>query len=541
MRVAPQRGAAAFMLMPGPVSAAILPPALLITATAGLCVVLALWWIRERRELARTQMVRRLTQLSEEVVLISSPRDTRARCAEAFAAAFGTTRVRLYTYNRATSHLDRVPDASEPEPLAINPDAPSGCVPTGAAYVFRNQKILSVADTHRSPFFRSGAGVPRSITFVPMLANTESMGVLELSDATRVRFFSEEERASIQHVANQTAAALKLREGPYRRLNPAAGELRAPIEKILLAIEALLARQDDAGADLRMLAEEARRAQEIASRLFPASAVSAESGPIDLNGLVASLIRSRGGAWKESDIRLETRLARVPLYTSEPGGELEGLVTKMLAHAAEGVLDTTEKIITVTTGTSGGRARVQIAFPCAGGRASAGPEPPAARWRTLWPTPVECHLELDVPLYLPAPAPETPPGTVRKARTTLVVEPDDRFQGTLLQEFSARGYRVVPVASAEEGLDLAQRLRFDVVVCSSRLPGLNWIEFFERVRELTGAFVLLSSGPDTERGPRFEQGEGFVLHRPNYATEIDALLSEIEAAQGSQTALHRGA
>ena len=45
---------------------------------------------------------------------------------------------------------------------------------------------------------------------------------------------------------------------------------------------------------------------------------------------------------------------------------------------------------------------------------------------------------------------------------------------------------MVPVSSAEEGLDIVERLRFDMVICAVRLPGLNWVTFCERVRLRVG-------------------------------------------------------
>jgi CheY-like chemotaxis protein len=45
---------------------------------------------------------------------------------------------------------------------------------------------------------------------------------------------------------------------------------------------------------------------------------------------------------------------------------------------------------------------------------------------------------------------------------------------------TSRGYRVVPVSTSAIAADLAQRLHFDIVFCSIRLPGLNWMELSER-------------------------------------------------------------
>ena len=53
----------------------------------------------------------------------------------------------------------------------------------------------------------------------------------------------------------------------------------------------------------------------------------------------------------------------------------------------------------------------------------------------------------------------------------MLLEPDETSQRQLLTMLTSRGYRVVPVSTPEIALDLAQRLRFDIVFCSIRLPG----------------------------------------------------------------------
>src|SRR5262249_20642382 len=44
--------------------------------------------------------------------------------------------------------------------------------------------------------------------------------------------------------------------------------------------------------------------------------------------------------------------------------------------------------------------------------------------------------------------------------TALMLEPEEFVERRMVEWLSARGYRVVPVRSSEEGLDLVQRMRF---------------------------------------------------------------------------------
>ncbi len=84
------------------------------------------------------------------------------------------------------------------------------------------------------------------------------------------------------------------------------------------------------------------------------------------------------------------------------------------------------------------------------------------------------------------------------------------------------------MASAEEAADLVQRLRFEMTICAVRLPGLNWVEFFERVRHQVGSFVLLTDGVDSDLARAFRAGEGFVLSKPVNDNELLRIRRTVE-------------
>ena len=88
--------------------------------------------------------------------------------------------------------------------------------------------------------------------------------------------------------------------------------------------------------------------------------------------------------------------------------------------------------------------------------------------------------------------------------TALVIEPDEVAQRQLLVLLSGHGFRVVPVADSDTGLDLAHRMRFDAAFCSLHAPGLNWVELSERMHSRVGGFILLSDGYDAELSADFE-------------------------------------
>jgi len=110
----------------------------------------------------------------------------------------------------------------------------------------------------------------------------------------------------------------------------------------------------------------------------------------------------------------------------------------------------------------------------------------------------------------------------------LLLEQEEFVERRLVEWLSIRGYRVVPVRSSEEGLDLVQRMRFDVVFWSTHLRGLNWVEFFDRVRGRVGAFALLAEAFSQDLSTHF-RGEGrFVLHKPIDQDQFDRTVVAIE-------------
>ena len=121
-----------------------------------------------------------------------------------------------------------------------------------------------------------------------------------------------------------------------------------------------------------------------------------------------------------------------------------------------------------------------------------------------------------------------PVAEMRRRMTALVIEPDDAAQRNILALLSSRGYRVVPVDSADSGLELAQRMRFDAAFCSVHAPGLNWVELSERMHQRVGGFILVSDGYDAELAADFEGGGRFVLPKPIQEPEMDRVLKAID-------------
>jgi hypothetical protein len=60
-----------------------------------------------------------------------------------------------------------------------------------------------------------------------------------------------------------------------------------------------------------------------------------------------------------------------------------------------------------------------------------------------------------------------------------------------------------------------------------RLPGLNWVEFFERVKTQVSALVLLTEGQEPELAEVFHSGGAFVLSKPVDQVELNQICDTI--------------
>lgn len=547
-------------------------PLMFLVAAGAIAVLLVVWWIRERRMRTQRQSMRVFHALSEQIISAASASEIAEKLVNVLPTVSHATAVRLYLFNRRTKSLERVPTKLEPAAMAVSIDSPRDGPASGAVACFRNRMPLDIPDLRRSPFVKADtiATVPRAAIFAPLIAQHSVLGVLEVSNSHRAGCFSLEEQAATQHLANQVAASLKLQEQKTMReqlfrsdklaatgklISGVAGELRAPLERILELATSLIADPGRATTeqDLRLLAAESQRASEIVSRLvsFARPEDSAER-PIDINALVPSLMHFREPEWKALDLRVQNRLALEPALVLGVPGQLEQVFLNLLVHAEQCASQAPGKTIAVSSSVIARRVIVEIGYSTPVSDTDA--KPMLDTFAECQVTGADqglavCHgivqshggeirfsagagtarFEIDLPEMQRAE--ETAAPGARKSTgllTIMLVEPDSAGQRQLLSLLGTRGHRAVPVAP-EEAADLAPRLRFDAVFWSVRPSGLRWGEFQESIRTHIPLFVLLSDGHDPELARSLEASGGFLLGRPVQESELDRILNVIDA------------
>ena len=247
----------------------------LIVAAGAACA----WWIREQRLAAQRGSVHALHTLSEAVIAAGSPREIAEKLAETLPVTTRAEHVRIFLHNRRAKSLEAVPTEDDPEPMAIPLEAVSGGMTGAVARCFQTRERLHIADARRNPQISAGWTPEqlRSALFVPLEAHREILGVIEVGQHRKTGYFTADEQAAIQHLANQVAASLKLQDQQKVReqllrgeklaatgqlISGIASQLRAPLETIarLSSTSSDERRAPALESELRQIAAESRRA-----------------------------------------------------------------------------------------------------------------------------------------------------------------------------------------------------------------------------------------------------------------------------------------
>ena len=537
----------------------IMPPYFWLGLLVLVALLVGVWWARTQYVSAQRRSMRAFYSLSEEIFAAPSPTEVAEKLAAMLPSITQATAVRLYLLNRRTKSLESVPTTLNPEPMAASIEDEQEGLAAGAVKCFRNRTLLNIPDVRRNALVNSGwkAGLPRSVIFVPLLAQPDVLGVIEAGSTRRLGYFTPDEQATIQHLAKQVAASMKLQEQKAVReqlfrseklaatgqlISGVASDLRAPLDRMLDLSSSLAAAGAGAPLEhgLKQLAVESQRVSEIVSRLVsfarPAESVARL---VDVNALAAGLVQFREPEWETLGLRVQNRLSPEPALVLGVQGQIEEVYLNLLVYAEQSASRAVSKTLEVTSSRMTGRVVVEIHFPGESSESSLG-EANLEVCRAI----VQNHggdlrirnqagsmsFDVDFPL---APAPEsrtvagapTKPG---KAQTLLLVDPDLGAQRQLLGLLTARGHRVVPVRG-EEAADLAHRLRFDGVVWAVRPGGPKWSDFHERLRDAIPSFVLVSDGYDEEFAASLAESGGFLLGRPIEDAELERVLHAVEA------------
>jgi K+-sensing histidine kinase KdpD len=526
------------------------------------------FWARAQHRKAQRSANRILHSLSENITAAVSPAEIAAQLAEQLPSVSRATTARLFLHSHATKSLDYITTPDDPDPMAINVDSPPEGLARGIVKCFLGRATVHIPDARRNPLVSAGwqPGVARSVMFIPLLAQQDHIGVLEVSSTKRVGYFSREDQAAVQHLSNQIAASLKLQEQRAVReqlfrseklaasaqlISGVAGELSEPLGDILHAAETLEKKQgSDTPAEIHKIAIECRRASDILARLISFAHSDTETAKaVDVSALIAGLVEFRESEWKTRGLRVQNRLTAEPALALGSRGQLEQLFLNLLVHAEQNTAHTADHSLSLSSTRMGGKIVVEIHYATETSRTST-TEVTDAPGLDVCRAIAASHggeirvvsrsnsagFEVDLPL-MPGDDPRTAASAPRKSArslTLLVVDSDTAAQRQLVGMLSARGHRVIP-APAEQAADLAPRMRFDGVFWAVRSGGPKWSDQQDRIRPAVPAFVLVSDGYDRDLATSLEDSGGFLLARPLQASELDRVLDSLETRAAART------
>jgi signal transduction histidine kinase len=531
---------------------------------AGVVGVFIVWWVRERRMAVQRRNMQELNSLGEDIVAASSPLEMVRKVDAVLPRLWQLTDASLYLHDAASGGFCRISASGESGPLSQN----SGPLLEGVALCYQNRTLLAISDTRRSAFFRDSTArdIPRSILFVPAFARNEVSGVLVIQCATDLHTFTDEEQATAQHLANQIGTALRLqdqqavREQLFRSeklaasgelMSVVADELRTPLDVIEKTATALRNESQGESRDrLDKLMVESHRASEIVGRLISFSRERAEIQQFDVNDLLASALKFQTPELTASHIDLHSRFSAQPLIITGSRSQLEQALFMFLQHAERSAAQARQKKLTVSTTRSANRAVLEISWSClpeflepdvfehqpGSGVLSLGVCRNVIRnhggeVRLARILSTQSRFEIELPcgaMETPSLAPLADVAQPSSRRlTALLVEPDAKQQVELVRLLTDHGHRAVPVTSAEQAADLADRIRFDLILCGTHLPNLTWVDLFEKVQNRTVAFVLMAEPMSPELARVARGSSTFTLSRPVQAQELARLLAAI--------------
>jgi len=536
------------------------PPSMVSAAVLVILVLLAFLYLRERTIARQRRTLRGLNAAGEELAGCASPAEVVRKLMAVLPKLLRLSGAGIFTANRQTQTLDRFcGEGSSSEYTDMQPQATP--IFEAASVALRNRTLLSVPDSRRSPFFNAvKARPPRSVLFVPMFAQADLVGILELETFDRVHHFGDEEQTALQHLANQVAATLKLQEQQSIRdqvfrteklasaaqlMSGIAHELRSPLDSIAACLDVLGSRDGAVEPLLSTIASAAHRAREIVQRLLAFSrADHVEAEPVDLNEMLLEVADLHAAALRSRNIAVRRRLSNQTLIALGSREKLAQVILNLLIYAEQSLAEGRGRAeIRITSALLARRALIEVSWPGRGSEVD--PERGAADLIEKTGLSLEVcqgiiqshggelrvsqsgsdvRFELDLPVIETSQRADgleqSDTDGARRQLTVLVVEPEAGSQRHVVNTFSALGHRVVPVASAEEGADLSERMRFDLAVCALRLPGLSWAGFLERVRGQVGGVVLLTDAYDPNLMRTFQSSDVFVVNKPADPAEI---------------------
>lgn len=481
--------------------------------TAALSVVAAslVWWSRVRRLTAVRSNIAGINALSEEILKANTADEAEAMAADGLGRVLGATRVKVILRDQAR-------------------DAAGEAVQCGAAVERGSEKTL----------------------YLPMISGVRPSGALAVSWTADKCPFQIDERAALQHLANQIAITLELHDRRFQReqvlrgeklgaagrlIAAVAGEMAEPLERIS-SITPALKETDQAAA----ISQSVASAKETLDRLLALGRSSAtELSVFDVSAVTAGLAEFRRRSWEMRSLAVEMDLE--PVLVLGARGAFEHALLDLLVHAeqcTEQADEGSSRRISISARQQESEARIEVAHPVAAEDGSgalletlssiaealngqARVETQAER--TTWLLNIPAQVDTDARMALASDPRRS------FALTLLLADPNPASARALMEKLAQQGHRVVQAAGGGEATEMAGAVKFHAVLATPVLPDMTWVELLERIRPAGSRLILLCDSLTPLSHPLVQSGEALALRRPVDDADLDRVLLSAAASE----------
>jgi hypothetical protein len=530
----------------------IVPAAVLMV----LLVILAAWYLQQRAR-RQNRVIQRMLQASEELYGAGTAREVAEILRSRLLELVPAETVSSYHYDATRKLLERIPDQNSSALHSFHVDECANALESGIALAVKNKTLLQFVDTNSADLLHGKDEESKSLLVIPMRNRNEARGALVLTGPAGRQLLIEALQPAVQHLANDACQYFEgleecaVREQIHRSEKLAVAgqlihgvltELNAPLEKIRELTAAL------GTSDAAAIHEQVHKASETVKRIVAvARAEQIDARPVDLRFLFQRLMEEMDEDLRKAQIESEANLGSESIYVLGSQDQLTRVFEGLLLHAKAAATYSLEHFFEVGLSRIGRRAMIEIEFsgpfgdgegPDFSGSAlglaitrgllqSYGGE---VRFTTMRAGRYRYDVELPAlnssPLEDFATALQFAPqrGTI----TALLVEPEMQSQRKMLSIFGELNHRLIPVGNIEEAVDLAEKMRFDIVFASASPEGGTWAELFQKVHHRTPHFALLSESAEEQSTELLDGSSSSMLRKPVEEADIVGLIAKIQ-------------
>jgi signal transduction histidine kinase len=477
----------------------------LLTAALSVIAASLVWWSRVRRLTVLRNNVALINALSEEILSANTAEEAEAMASKRLEQEMGVSSVKVILKDQAKGAAADAMTSGRPI------EEPAG----------------------------------KTIYF-PMISGTRPAGAFSLSWPGEKCPFQIDERAALQHLANQIAITFELHDRRFQREQVLRGEKLGAAGRLIAAVAAEmaepLARVSSLAASMpessqsEAILQSVTGAKETLDRLLALGQSNlADLSPFDASAVVAGLVEFRKRNWEMRSLVVTLDLAGAPIPVVGVRGAFEHALLDLLVHA-EQAAESAGKPMSLSTKLGDSEASIEIGHPPSGmeeisplldtvtgiaetlgGQARVGTTSLATNW------------VITLPVQSAGAEPGAAPARSSMSRTLscLLVDPNPASTRSLIEKLAHRGHRVVPAAGGGEAVDMANAIHFDTVFTIPNLPDMAWPELFERTRMVGCRTVLLCDSLAPLSHALVQGGEAFALKRPVEEADLDKVLLSI--------------